>query len=118
MYCYRLSRKTGRREREAITFVYDKGDNNENWKTGQLWHKAVNLILRGVGDVSRDKITSRHWPEKRVLVIINPVSGRKKGMQTYWNIVAPMLVEASYKFRSIVTTGQGHAAQVTHSHTF
>ena len=60
----------------------------------------------------RDRISNRSWPEKKVLVIINPASGRKKGMQTYWNIVAPMLVEASYKFRSIVTTGPGHASQV------
>ncbi|XP_075256325.1 uncharacterized protein LOC142348737 isoform X2 [Convolutriloba macropyga] len=112
IYCYRLSKKSGRRERESITFVFDKGDSEENWKTCTLWHKAVNLLLRGVTDITRDRIIGKQWPEKKVLVIINPASGRKKGMQTYWNIVAPMLVEASYKFRSIVTTGPGHASQV------
>ena len=112
VYHYRLNKRTGRRERNAITFVFDKEDIDENWKTGQLWHKAVNLLLRGICDISRDQILNRQWSDKRVLVIINPVSGRKKGMQTYWNIVAPMLVEASVKFKSLVTSGQGHAAQV------
>ena len=80
VYAYRLSKKSGRRERESITFVFDKGDSDENWKTCTLWHKALNLLLRGVTDLSRlwEFIYKTSLKQLRQLSKIYPSSSFKR----------------------------------------
>lgn len=48
----------------------------------------------------------------KLLILVNPHSGRKKGLEIFKTVVAPMLDQAGISYDSIVTTHAGHAEEV------
>lgn len=48
---------------------------------------------------------------ERLLVMINPFSGRKKGMEVYSTIIVPMLDQAGIEHDSLITTHAGHCEE-------
>lgn len=48
-------------------------------------------------------------PKDKLLVLVNPYSGTKKGTQIFNNIVAPMFMEAGMDYDYLTTTSANHA---------
>ena len=51
-------------------------------------------------------------PHRRVLVIVNPIGGKRKGEEIYHEILKPMLTDMGTEHELIVTTGPGHANEI------
>ena len=47
----------------------------------------------------------------RLLVIVNPFSGRKKGIEIFQSVVSPMLDQAGVEYDVIITTHAGHGEE-------
>jgi hypothetical protein len=59
------------------------------------------------------KLARPFSPEsERLLVLVNPFAGRKKGMEIYKNVVAPMLDQAGIEHDSVITTHAGQAEEL------
>lgn len=59
------------------------------------------------------KLARPSSPEsERLLVMVNPFAGRKKGMEIYKNVVVPMLDQAGIEHDSVITTRAGQAEEL------
>ena len=81
----------------------------------------IRALVKAIRTLARP--TSSSDTTDRLLVLINPFSGTKKGLEIYKSIVAPMLDQAGIDHDHVVTTHAGHAeelmatkvGQVTHN---
>lgn len=69
----------------------------------------ITALVKAIRKVARP--TSSASTTERLLVIVNPFSGTKKGLEIYKNNVAPMLEQAGVEHDSIITTHAGHAEE-------
>ena len=80
-------------------------------------HWVNTILLASRKFVQKKYICSRTFSDeellykKRVLVLLNPVSGKKTGLKTFHKEVGPFLNEAGIEFELFVTERAGHARE-------
>ncbi|XP_071796923.1 sphingosine kinase 1-like [Asterias amurensis] len=104
----------GFRSKRDIVFRVNKYDTYEqNLEIVQKWRLAVLLILRGVDVLCEEDIaTSRLPPPRKLLVLINPASGRRKGKQIFLKQVMPLFRDAELDYKMVVTDKQFQAMEI------
>ncbi|XP_028677963.2 sphingosine kinase 2 [Erpetoichthys calabaricus] len=115
IYSYPLKKKrmgAGRvRTRVVRTFKVDVSDTtSENRAVAEKWSIAIKCLLRGVSLSGLTEITSSLLPRpQRLLLLVNPFSGRGQAMQLCHTHILPMIREANIHYNLIQTERQNHA---------
>ncbi|XP_072035771.1 sphingosine kinase 2-like [Amphiura filiformis] len=117
LYAYPYSKpplEGGIRQKKEVVFRYSKESTYEkNLDVIQKWRVAIDLLLQNIevnniSDIHASRLPSR---PRKLLVFINPTSGRRRGEQVFNKEVAPILNQAGIQFDTVVTTRQNHARE-------
>ncbi len=71
-----------------------------------------NYIKREITPHYTSPLTEGGTPRK-LLVLVNPIGGKRKGEEMYHELLKPILEDAGTSHEVIVTTGPGHAEEVS-----
>jgi sphingosine kinase len=71
----------------------------------------LSILVNAIRQLSRPKSTNPPDVDERLLVIVNPFSGRKRGVNIYDTVVLPMLEQAGLSHDCLVTTHAKHAEE-------
>jgi diacylglycerol kinase family enzyme len=55
---------------------------------------------------------SINGPNRKLLVVVNPIGGKRKGEEIYHEILKPMIMDNGTDHEVIITTGPGHAERI------
>jgi len=74
----------------------------------------ISTVVKAIQNLARPASSSSNGEggKDRLLLIVNPFSGRKKGLEIFQTIVIPMLDQAGIDYDSVITTHAGHAEEV------
>ncbi|MGH0182796.1 UNVERIFIED_CONTAM: hypothetical protein FKN15_010391 [Acipenser sinensis] len=102
------------RQRVVRTFRVDSAARvSENRSVAEKWMTAVLCLLRGVNLTGATEITSSLLPRpRRLLLLVNPFSGRGQAMQLCHTHILPMVREANISYNLIQTERPNHAREL------
>ncbi|KAJ8354877.1 hypothetical protein SKAU_G00224440 [Synaphobranchus kaupii] len=79
----------------------------------ERWSAAVQCLLRGVNVSSTTEFSRNLLPRpRRLLLLVNPFSGRGQAMQWCQTHILPMIREANISYNLIQTERQNHAREL------
>ncbi|XP_045064286.1 LOW QUALITY PROTEIN: sphingosine kinase 2 [Coregonus clupeaformis] len=79
----------------------------------EMWSIAIQCLLRGVAITADTEIGKRILPRpRRLLLLVNPFSGRGLAMQWCQTHILPMIREANISYNLIQTERQNHAREL------
>ncbi|CAB1334400.1 unnamed protein product [Coregonus sp. 'balchen'] len=79
----------------------------------EMWSIAIQCLLRGVAITADTEIGKRLLPRpRRLLLLVNPFSGRGQAMQWCQTHILPMIREANISYNLIQTERQNHAREL------
>ncbi|XP_067878127.1 sphingosine kinase 2-like isoform X1 [Heterodontus francisci] len=120
IYCYppkkRLVGAARGRQRLVKVFQVDGGERRaDNLAEAERWTTAVKCLLLGVQLPTEAEITPSLLPKpRRLLLLVNPHSGRSLAMNYCQNHILPMILEANISYNLICTEYQNHARKLVH----
>ncbi|XP_038065248.1 sphingosine kinase 1-like [Patiria miniata] len=102
-----------RRKRDVIFRVNKYDTHEQNLEIAQKWRLAILLILRRVTVENEEDISAaRLPPARKLLVLVNPASGRRKGVQIFNKQVVPIFRDAELDYDLVVTNKQFQATEM------
>ncbi|XP_058504163.1 sphingosine kinase 2 [Solea solea] len=85
----------------------------ESRQEGERWSAAVQCLLRGVTVTADTEFSRSLLPRpRRLLLLVNPFSGRGQAMQWCQTLILPMIREANISYNLIQTERQNHAREL------
>ncbi|CAN9513647.1 unnamed protein product [Ophioblennius macclurei] len=85
----------------------------ESRPEGERWSAAVQCLLRGVTVTADTEFSRSLLPRpRRLLLLVNPFSGRGQAMQWCQTHILPMIREANISYNLIQTERQNHAREL------
>ncbi|XP_049587062.1 sphingosine kinase 2 [Syngnathus scovelli] len=85
----------------------------ESRTDAERWSAAVQCLLRGVPVTAETEFSRSLLPRpKRLLLLVNPFSGRGQAMQWCQTHILPMIREANISYNLIQTERQNHAREL------
>uniref|UniRef100_A0A8C8IJW9 sphingosine kinase n=1 Tax=Oncorhynchus tshawytscha TaxID=74940 RepID=A0A8C8IJW9_ONCTS len=100
-------RKGVSRRRQVRVYLAEARVEAERWST------AIQCLLRGVAITADTEIVKRLLPRpRRLLLLVNPFSGRGQAMQWCQTHILPMIREANISYNLIQTERQNHAREL------
>ncbi|XP_051921876.1 sphingosine kinase 2 [Hippocampus zosterae] len=85
----------------------------ESRSEAERWSAAVQCLLRGVPVTSETEFSRSLLPRpRRLLLLVNPFSGRGQAMQWCQTHILPMIREANISYNLIQTERQNHAREL------
>ncbi|XP_038832376.1 sphingosine kinase 2-like [Salvelinus namaycush] len=100
-------RKGVSRRRQVRAYLAEARVEAERWST------AIQCLLRGVAITADTEIGKRLLPRpRRLLLLVNPFSGRGQAMQWCQTHILPMIREANISYNLIQTERQNHAREL------
>ncbi|KAM9434913.1 sphingosine kinase 1 [Clarias gariepinus] len=107
---------SGRQRVEHRFRVLTAGDARANLGEAERWARAVRHRAAQHGQALRDGIEfNRVCVRRRMMVLVNPQSGRGQAMSLYTGPVLSMLTEANISHTLITTEHQNHARELVRS---
>ncbi|XP_052003031.1 sphingosine kinase 2-like [Xyrauchen texanus] len=85
----------------------------ESRAEAEKWNAAIHCLLRGMDVCSTTEFSKSMLPRpRRLLLLVNPFSGRGQAMQWCQMHILPMIREANVSYNLIQTERQNHAREV------
>ncbi|XP_075239891.1 sphingosine kinase 1-like [Convolutriloba macropyga] len=109
IYFYILIRRGNNRVERVTRYHYPMGP-LENKQALNKFYKAIQLVIRGADLGTIRNIETIQWQPEKVLVLLNPRSGKGQSMKVYQTIVTPMLRQACMEAKLVVTSYKNHAS--------
>lgn len=79
----------------------------------EIWNAAIQCLLRGMDVSSTTEFSKSMLPRpRRLLLLVNPFSGRGQAMQWCQTHILPMIREANISYNLIQTERQNHAREL------
>lgn len=119
IYAYILQKNKGsmlKRERTVITLRFRSFDKYEdNYKEAQRWRTAVKKLILGenVNNINISDLTNitRLKEDRKLLILLNPKSGKGKGRIVFQQKVVPILQEAEIPYDLHITKHANYARE-------
>lgn len=114
IYYYIVSQKSCRtdcRKRVQLLLRYDKLSLSENQDTIEKWRANIIAFARK-NELTIFNDDSNCLVIPKLLIFVNPKSGRGKAVKTFESKVGPLFKEAEISFDLIITTSSEHCKQV------
>jgi Diacylglycerol kinase catalytic domain len=102
-----------KRERIELVFCFPGGGASAGDLLARQWASTISHLAQGLA-VPSSTSEGGSWPlppRRKLLVLVNPVSGQGKGVQLYRELCAPMLRDSNCEAVEVVTTHAGHATE-------
>nr|XP_006812074.1 PREDICTED: sphingosine kinase 2-like [Saccoglossus kowalevskii] len=118
IYTYPIGKKTlggtRIRQRKVIVFRVTHHETFEaNMAIADKWWMAIHMLLRGVQITTEQDIKKSRLPSvKKLLLLVNPHSGKGKAVTLFRERVVPLLGESGINYHHIITEYQGHAQDI------
>jgi hypothetical protein len=112
-----ISSCAGKQKHQAVTKIESNNEGKRMLHRYACHHTFQLVPAEGFDDISGVVTTIRQLARPtsdeadRLLIIVNPFSGRKKGLEIFETVVAPMLDQAGIVYDAIITTRAGHAEE-------
>ncbi|XP_056617846.1 sphingosine kinase 2 [Triplophysa dalaica] len=85
----------------------------ESRAEAEIWNAAIQCLLRGMDVSSTTEFSKSMLPRpRRLLLLVNPYSGRGQAMQWCQTHILPMIREANISYNLIQTERQNHAREL------
>ncbi|CAI8016942.1 Sphingosine kinase 2, partial [Geodia barretti] len=116
-YPKQTEKKKTMRKMKVLSVCFDKAETlSENRAEASKWKDDIKLYSHyrrsQVLKIEDGEVQADGVPQRRLLVLINPISGQGKAVQDFQEHVQPLFELAEITFNAIVTERQNHAREL------